>query len=336
MRHCIRRAMLFLMERNKDNMNPITKPFIKSLVLLILLTATVTAATGHLDVLIKKSGGTFLFDSNEKYLQESFDRSMKGFLVLSGIKGGLAVLEGSEVGVGFNLQVGDIVQSIYDYVDIAWKTALAGGTILLLIQLILQTVNLIDHWCLFSLLLVFLSLHLLDWVLPGRKKLNRILKECLLVISVLTVALYLILPFSIAGAAFLSKQITQPLVEEAQKGFESLQQDLSPQSLNKRFFPKNQEKGSLWSHLDFEAKLENCRTAIIKMIEYLEKITEDFAFWTIQIIAGYLFDCMIFPLAFFISIYILVKHILAYFIGIRRDHTMKEDLEAILARYYHP
>ena len=68
------------------------------------------------------------------------------------------------------------------------------------------------------------------------------------------------------------------------------------------------------------------------MAEYLEKITEDFALWTIQIIAGYLFDCMIFPLAFFISIYILVKHLLTYFIGIRRDHTMKEDLEAVLAR----
>ncbi len=40
-------------------------------------------------------------DSNDAYLQAAFDRSLAGFLVLSGIKSGLAVIEGSEVGIGF-------------------------------------------------------------------------------------------------------------------------------------------------------------------------------------------------------------------------------------------
>ena len=131
-------------------MNPAARPVFKSIAMLVLLLAAVFTATGHLDLLVNTCGGAVLSDSNRAYLDESFDRSMKGFLVLSAIKGGLAVLEGSEVGVGFNLEVGDIVQSVYDYVDVAWKTALAGGTILLLIQLILQTIQLFDHWCLFS------------------------------------------------------------------------------------------------------------------------------------------------------------------------------------------
>ena len=49
-------------------------------------------------------------DSNREYLTEAFDRSLVGFLVLSGIKSGLAIIEGSEVGIGFNLEIGDIVQ----------------------------------------------------------------------------------------------------------------------------------------------------------------------------------------------------------------------------------
>ncbi len=315
-------------------MNFADRPAFKSIIVLILLCATIFAATGHLDRWLHTCGGAVISDTNAEYLSESFDRSMEGFLVLSAIKGGLAVLEGSEVGVGFNLEVGDIVQSIYDYVDVAWKTSLAGGTILLLIQLTLQTIELFDHWCLFSLLLTSLLLFSLSWILPNQKRLNRILKECLLFVSVITVALYLILPVSIAGAAFLSKQITRPLVEEAQQGFESVQQDLTPSALNKRFFPESQEEGSLWSRLDFNAKLQNCKDAIIQMAEYLTKITEDFAIWTIKIIAGYLFDCIIFPLAFFIAVYILTKNLLAYLIGIRRDRTIKKDFETVLTRYY--
>jgi predicted PurR-regulated permease PerM len=230
--------------------------------------------------------------------------------------------------------VGDIVQSIYDYVDVAWKTALAGGTILLLMQLILQTVQLFDHWCLFSLLLIALALFLLNWFFPGHKKLNRIFKECLLFISVLTMTLYIILPVSIAGAAFLSKQITRPLVEEARQGFESLQHDLAPQALNERFFPESEKEDSLWSRLDFNAKLNNCKAAIMEMAKYLEEITQEFAMWTIKIIAGYLFDCIVFPMAFFIAVYILAKNLLTYAIGIRRDYTIREDFEAVLARYY--
>jgi hypothetical protein len=315
-------------------MNPAARPIFKSIVILVLLSAAFFTATGHLDTLINTCGGAVLSDANRTYLDESFDRSMKGFLVLSAIKGGLAVLEGSEVGVGFNLEVGDIVQSIYDYVDVAWKTALAGGTILLLIQLILQTIQLFDHWCLFLLLLIALSLFSQGWLFPGHKRLNRILKECLLFVSVLTVALYIILPVSIAGAAFLSKQITRPLVEEAQQGFESLQQDLSPQALNERLFPESEKEDSLWSRLDFNAKLQNCKAAIMEMAEYLEEITEEFAVWTIKIIAGYLFDCIIFPGAFFIAVYILAKNLLAYAIGIRRDYTIREDFETVIARYY--
>jgi len=315
-------------------MNLTARPLARSTAVLVLVTAAVLAATGYLDVLIDRSGGSILSDSNDRYLNDSFDRAMKGFLVLSAIKSGVAVLEGSEIGIGFNLQIGDISQSIYDYIDVAWKTALAGGTVLLLIQLMLQTLQLIDHWCLFALLLVALSLFLLRWLFPRQERLNRILKEGLLFVSVLTIAFYMILPFSIAGAAFLSKQITQPLVTEAQQGFESLQEEIAPHALNERFFPDSQGNDSLWSYLDLRAKLQDSREVIIKMAEYLREVTEEFAVWTIKIIAGYLFDCIIFPFAFFIVGYILTKNLLAYVIGIRRDHSMRKDFDMILAKYY--
>lgn len=310
------------------------KPFTKTFVSLALFAATLLAATGHLDTLIYNSGGEILANFNNSYLDNSFERSMNGFLVLSTIKSGVAVLEGSEIGIGFNLQIGDIAQSIYDYVDVAWKTALAGGTVLLLIRLILQTIQLIDHWCLFALLLLAMSLFLMIWLFPRQEKVCRVLKEGLLFASVLTVALYMILPISIAGAAFLSKQITQPLVTDAQQGFESFQEELTPRALNDRFFPDSQSNAPLWSYLDFKAKLQNSREVIIKIGEYLKEITDDFAIWTIKIIAGYLFDCIIFPLAFFVVVYILAKSLLVYVIGIKKDYSTKKDFDAMLAKYF--
>jgi len=312
------------------NVKQLFKPFIAAL----LLIATIFAATGHLDRMINSVGLERLTRSNDQYLEESFNRSLKGFLLLSTIKSGVAVLEGSEVGVGFNLEVGDIVQSIYDYVDVAWRTALAGGTILLLTRIVLQTIQEIDCWFLFGSLLLCLMAFLLVWFLPQREKPHRLLKEFMLFLISITVALYLILPISIAGASYLSGKITRPLIEDAQSGFESIEKDFTPQSLNERFFPKEQEEDSLWSRLDFRAKLENSKQAIMSMALWLKEITGDFAVWTIKLVAGYLFDCVIFPLAFFIVVYILTKAFLSHFLGISRQQNMREDMEAVLRKYY--
>ena len=119
----------------------------KIIVLVVLSLACFAAAAGLMDKTIDFLGMQHVGDANDAYLQEAFDRSLAGFLVLSGIKSGLAVIEGSEVGIGFNLEIGDIVQSVYDYVDIAWKTALAGGTVLLITRMSLEAVTTIDHWC---------------------------------------------------------------------------------------------------------------------------------------------------------------------------------------------
>lgn len=309
------------------------KRFKKPAFALILVLPVVLSAMGHIDTMLNTFGLATLSNSNNRYLQESFDESVKGFLVLSTIKSGVAVLEGSEVGMGFNLEVGDVVQSIYDYVDVAWKTALAGGTILLLMRLVLETIQLVDHWFLFSAFVVALFLFLLDWILPRQKQVHRILKEFLLFLTVLCIGVYFILPVSISGAAFLSTKITRPLVAEARHGFESLQSDLRPEALNERFFPDESKDASLWSRLDFMEKLDNSKVAIVKMMKWIEQITHDFATWTIKLIAGYLFDCIVFPLAFFVVVYLLTRSLLTYVFGFSRDNILREDLFAALKQY---
>ena len=307
----------------------------KFLIIIIVIGAVFLAATGYLDKPIEKIGMGKISSVNEEYLSNSFNKAVTGFLVLSGIKSGLAVIEGSEVGIGFNLQIGDIVQSVYDYVDIAWKTALAGGTVILLTRLLLQSVVLIDHWCLSMMFAVLFAFLIVSWFFPKYVKTSRLLKEATFFLTVFSVVLYIVLPFSITGAAFLSEKITKPLIQESQKSFESIQEDFTLGSITDRLFPDEQEKDVSWfSELNIKAKYEKTKYRIEELAQFFKEKTRNIAIWTIQLIAGYLFDAIIFPVVFFIALFVITKSILVYLFENRRYQSFKEDIESMVIKYY--
>ena len=62
--------------------------------------------------------------------------------------------------------------------------------------------------------------------------------------------------------------------------------------------------------------------------------TRSMAIWTIKIIAGYLFDCLVFPLVFFIILFIFIKGTISYLLGVRRTETFKKDLDLMFSKYY--
>lgn len=293
---------------------PIKKHYtLKSLVLVLILIAGVLAAGGYSDHLVNGVGMGRVSNANLAYLEDAFDRSLAGFLVLSGIKSGLAVIEGSEVGIGFNLEIGDIVQAVYDYVDVAWKTALAGGTILLITRLCLEAVALIDHWCL-SVMLVSVGVFLVFlWFLSGHQRMIRIARETTVFLFALTLILYIILPISITGASFLSKKITQPMIEETQTGFEEIHEEFSPGSLNKGLFAEGVKEGSLFPGFDFKAKYESTRERIQYIGTFFKEKSRHMAVLTLKLVAGYVFDCIIFPLTFFVVLYLFTKNMVNFF-----------------------
>jgi len=307
----------------------------KILIIIIIIGAVFLAASGYVDNVPNILGMKNISDSNDKYLKNSFNKAVNGFLILSGIKSGLAIIEGSEVGIGFNLEIGDVVQSVYDYVDIAWKTALAGGTVILLTRLMLKSVRLIDHWCLCLMFMtLFLSL-IIGWFFPKYLKIARTLKETTYFLMVFSIALYILLPVSITGAAFLSEKITKPLIQESQNSFESIQEDFSLDSITNKLFPEEQEGDGSWiSELNLKAKYEKTKHRIKELSIYFKEKTRNIAIWTIQLIAGYLFDSIIFPVAFFIILFVITKSILLYLFENRRYQSFKDDIESMVIKYY--
>ena len=309
--------------------------FKKFLIIIIIIGAVFLAATGYVDKPVNILGMGNISDSNEEYLTNSFNKAITGFLVLSGIKSGLAVIEGSEVGIGFNLEIGDIVQPVYDYVDVAWKTALAGGTVILLTRLMLKTVRLIDHWCLCLMFMTLFVSLIVSWFFPKYFKIARTLKETTYFLMVFSIVLYILLPFSITGAAFLSEKITKPLIKESQESFESIQKDFSLNSITNKLFPNEQEEDDSWFFdLNLKAKYEKTKHGIKELANYFKEKTRNIAIWTIQLIAGYLFDCIIFPVAFFIILFVITKSILLYLFENRRYQSFKEDIESMVKKYY--
>jgi hypothetical protein len=303
----------------------------RTVVALILAAAIAAAAAGYLDTAARWAGLGYLESANEHYLKTSFDDAIRGFLVLSGVKSGLAVIEGSEVGIGFNLELGDIVQSVYDYVDVAWRTVLAGGTVLLLTRMVLEGVSLVDHWCLALTLTVLLLTWMADWMMPTRQRLQHGLREVALFVSVWTISLYIAVPMAIAGASYLSGKISRPLIEETQAEFAGVQDLFSAEQLKDRFFPSDTGGEEGWtSRLARATDLEAVQDRLQETAVFMKERTREMAVWTIKLIAGYLFDCIVFPVALFLLLYLFVRGVLRYLLRGRRNRRFKDELETML------
>lgn len=266
------------------------------MVLAVLISTMIFAALGWVDRGLQTCGLKYVNETNNRYLDDAFDRALTGFLLLSTIKSGLAVVEGSEVGIGFNLELGDVVQPIYDYVDIAWRAALAGGSIIVGMQLALKGLRLIDQWAFMGLIVVVAGYYLSVWWLPQKKGLHLGFKDGIRFITTLCVALYLLLPLSVTGAAALSQKVTRPMVDASHEELEAISSALSPEHISQHFLAG--ESGQGISALDLKSALANAGNGVKALITYLKSETSRIAALTIQLIAAYLFDCVLFPLLF--------------------------------------
>ncbi|MBN1828290.1 MAG: hypothetical protein JW884_03980 [Deltaproteobacteria bacterium] len=328
-------------------------------VIFLLIAACLLASTGYMDRYIGLAGKGALARHNDQFLSKTFERALHGFLILSGIKMVVAVIEGSEVGVGFSLQVGDVSQPAYDYVDIAWRTVLTGSVVLLMTGYFIDTASLIGPWFLtgtFALLLLFL---LIAWYISFLQRIAYIVRGLLAVTLIITTALYLIFPISVAGGAYLSEKITQRSVDEAQNEldqvrvhllgnsgvknydilpFESFQEKLSPAgpSITKRIPPRPGEKQEGQQSTGEEGvfnKAKSFKERIDYIVRYITDQSRELTIWVIRLIAGYIFDCIVFPYSIFIIMLFFVRSAIRYLLGYRERLTFREELERLARKY---
>lgn len=286
------------------------------IIILVLLGCSVVTACGYTDRALSWCGIRYITQENNDYLDDAFNKSLAGFLLLSSIKSGLAVIEGSEVGIGFNLQLGDIVQPVYDYVNIAWKTALIGGTIIVGMQLTLKGLTLVDHWILAAMFFFLGIRYLTNWLIPKRELWRKGLNEAIRLAITLSLVFYLLLPLSLIIAAALSHQITGPLIEESHRELKRIEDKISFKNINKESLAAL--AGKSFAAPSLKNRLTDTTTGIQMTLSFLKTETDRIAALMFKLIAAYLFDCILFPLLFGMILVTLFKGGIHYFFDLNR------------------
>jgi hypothetical protein len=281
-----------------------------------LICAVGLTAIGLLDRGLDMCGLRYLSQANDRYLDAAFQKSLSGFLLLSSIKSGLAVVEGSEVGVGFSLELGDVVQPVYDYVDMAWKAALAGGSILVGMQLALKGLKLVDHWVLAGVLLLVLLQFIAIWWCPRWRRLRDGLRGAVRFGTSVTVALYLLLPLSVTAAAFLSDHITRPMLEASHEELKRIDAEIRPRHLDQEVLADMAKEGL--SGPSLKTRLADTAAGVKMLITFLKTRTETVAALAFRLIAAYIFDCILFPLFFGLVFMTMLRSGVRYFFEVDR------------------
>ena len=180
---------------------------------------------GVMNVIFENTIFNLLKNLTKPYLDKTYDESKKLFLVLSLIKGTTDVIEGSTVNVsmilGMEIEVGDIVQPIYDIINILWKISLASTVILKLESLYFEIFKVK-----IANLLIFISLVSLLPYTFIKNKVTSIFKSISKYSFFILVFIYLVLPVSLLINSYISRyfeeEYKKPAIEKLDKSLDKL------------------------------------------------------------------------------------------------------------------
>ena len=297
--------------------------FFRVAAILLCLVLATFAFSGKLDFVTRYVGSDKLQRQNEQYLDDTFNKALVGFGVMSTVKAGLAIIEGSTAGISvgatLSLQVGDVVQSAYDYVDIAWRTLLTGCITILSTKYLLKAADIIDAYVFGFTMLVLIIYLSTGWWFSRWIRIKAVLRDVLALAIVATLSILYILPISVWGASHLSQVITKPAIEEAQHGFAQTQ---------KEFFS---DDDNAVANEGVVPRLKQIPERIQRITDYLKHKSKEMAVWTIKLIVGYIFDCIVFPLALFTMLLWLTRSVMKYIFQKNLQSSLRDDLRRILA-----
>ncbi|MFV0345077.1 MAG: hypothetical protein ACK5IQ_02330 [Bacteroidales bacterium] len=192
----------------------------KRLPLILLLALLVLSATGVTNYLFEKIFYTSIKGTCQEYLARANDEADDLFIGLTAAKATVAVFEGSTMGVSagveMNLQAGDIVQPIYDGVDIAWKVSLMS-----IVSLKIQ-----------QLFFIFFELNFLKWlivlgiiffipILFWKNYLTRLSHRISRFLIMMALVIYVLFPVGIWCISTLSSYVNSTYREPAAKEFQA-------------------------------------------------------------------------------------------------------------------
>ncbi|RRD40927.1 hypothetical protein EII29_00295 [Leptotrichia sp. OH3620_COT-345] len=273
------------------------------IVKIALIIGILLCVLGLMDIILKFTVQDFFKNLTKPYLEKAYEESKKLFITLSLLKGTTDVIEGSTVNVnvilGMNIQIGDMVQPIYDIVDVLWKISLASVVVLKL-----ETVYYEIFKVKLASILVFVSLISYFPYTFFKNTVTEILKKISKYILLTFIFIYILLP----GTIFVSSVISD-YFEREYKNPAVMRLNQSLDNLNKvkdDLFILEQSKGIF----NIPGQIESTKNKFSNLSHEIANVSKDLADYTPVIIGITLMSYIIMPLLLLIFLYKLTKSVL--------------------------
>ena len=201
-------------------MTAIIKENKSKIIKVLVLIGIVLSAFGLLTKVFEFTVYDYLKKESLQYTQSSYEESKKLFVTLSVLKGTMAVIEGSTLNanavVGVDIELGDIVEPVYDMVNILWRTSLVSVVILKIETLYFEFFSVK-----FSSLLITISLIGLAPSLFFRNKVTMIIRKISKYIFFSFLFIYVLIPFVLFLTSMsvnkMEKEYRVPAIERINK-----------------------------------------------------------------------------------------------------------------------
>lgn len=206
-------------------MTAIIKENKSKIIKVLVLLGIVLSAFGLLSKIFELTVYDYLKKESQQYMLSSYDESKKLFVTLSVLKGTMAVIEGSTLNanavVGVDIELGDIVEPVYDMVNILWRTSLVSVVILKVETLYFEFFSIK-----LSSLLITISLIGLAPSLFFRNKITMILRKIVKYIFYSFLFIYILIPFVLFLTSMsvnkMEKEYRVPAIERINKNVTEL------------------------------------------------------------------------------------------------------------------
>lgn len=284
--------MINLFKMNKDK-----------IIRIIVIVGILLCILGIMNKIFEFTIFNFFKNMTKPYLERAYEESKKLFITLSLLKGTTDVIEGSTVNVnvilGMNIQIGDLVQPIYDIIDILWKISLASVVVLKL-----ETIYYEIFKMKLASILIFISL---VTYLPYTFSKNMV-TEALKKISKYTLLgltfIYILLPGTIllssAMSDYFEKEYKEPAVVRLNQSLDKLNK------VKNDLFVMEQSKNIF----NIPGQIESTKNKFSNLGQEISNVSKDLADFTPVIIGITLLSYIIMPLLLLIFLYKLTKSLL--------------------------
>jgi len=309
-----------------------------TLVVVLLVLSFIPTSNGPLlEVIFSESGLNKVNNAAQDHLELQREQALKGFLLLSALKVGLAVLRSSEVGLILNVRIGDLAVAIYDYVNFGWKVLLAAVAYYYIAEYLLALSAVVNVWFLWAALACIAAWLLIVDFRPGSIRLRSVLARTGTAASVLALLLYVGLPLSFVGAGWVSAHITGEPIMEANRIYEDMGENMPSLLDEKAREEKNADESNISTSsvtVPFPYDGSDPSLAITQrpqgdvnraglfaglvsgkklgeLKNYLEKRSRALASAVLRQTAAYLFNIVLFPLLMLVTFYLGSKYLVS-------------------------